>query len=74
METPPPTSETTGPTTTDSTATGTGIGDTSYPIPGGSDKDYHPIGGIQPHSVLEAEKIADFSESGVGDWITTPSR
>ena len=47
---------------------GDGMGDTPYDkIEGGSEKDYHPIGGKQPG--LEAEKLADRSEAQVGDWI-----
>ncbi|MCX6679825.1 MAG: right-handed parallel beta-helix repeat-containing protein [Methanothrix sp.] len=46
-----------------------GIGDTSYLIPGGSDKDYHPIGGEEFSPDLEAQKSADRTEAYVGDWI-----
>ena len=49
---------------------GDGIGDTPYDkIEGGSEKDYHPIGGVLSRPGLEAGKIADISEAGVGDWI-----
>jgi parallel beta-helix repeat protein len=48
---------------------GDGIGDTPYSIPGGSEKDYHPIGVMQPGPALEAEKLADRSEALVGEVI-----
>jgi uncharacterized repeat protein (TIGR01451 family) len=48
---------------------GDGIGDTPYLIPGGSDKDYHPIGGEESSPGLEVQKSADRSEADVGDWI-----
>ena len=48
---------------------GDGIGDTAYPVAGGSDIDYHPIGGVLSSPGLEAKKIADRSEAEVGDWI-----
>ncbi len=48
---------------------GDGIGDAPYNISGGSDKDYHPIGGVLSSPALEAHKSADRSEAEVGDWI-----
>ena len=45
------------------------MGDTPYLIVGGSDRDYHPIGGILCSPALEAEKSADRSEAKVGEWI-----
>jgi parallel beta-helix repeat protein len=47
-----------------------GIGDTPYNIAGGSEKDYHPIGGTPCSPELVAEKIANRSEAGIGDWIS----
>ena len=48
---------------------GDGIGDTAYPVAGGSDIDNHPIGGVLSSPGLEAENLADRSEAAVGDWI-----
>ena len=48
---------------------GDGVGDTPYNISGGSEKDYHPIGGVQSGPSLSVEKLADRSEAEVGDWI-----
>ena len=47
---------------------GDGIGDTPYDkIHGGSELDYHPIGGKEPG--LKVEKLADRKEAEVGDRI-----
>jgi uncharacterized repeat protein (TIGR01451 family) len=46
---------------------GDGVGDTPYSIPGGSDKDLHPIGSKVPG--LEAKKTADRNTAKPGDWI-----
>ena len=48
---------------------GDGMGDVSYLIAGGSDKDYHPIGGLEPGPVIEVEKTADRSEVQIGETI-----
>jgi uncharacterized repeat protein (TIGR01451 family) len=48
---------------------GDGVGETAYNITGGSEKDFHPIGGEEAAPALEAEKLADKSEAKVGDWI-----
>lgn len=48
---------------------GDGMGDAPYLIAGGSDKDYHPIGGLEPGPGIEVEKIADRSEAQVSETI-----
>jgi uncharacterized repeat protein (TIGR01451 family) len=49
---------------------GDGVGDTSYDeIAGGSEMDYHPIGGAEACPGIEVEKVADRSEVEVGDMI-----
>ena len=46
-----------------------GIGDKPYNVAGGSEMDYHPIGGGQCSPGMEVEKLADRSEAEVGDCI-----
>ena len=49
---------------------GDGVGETPYDISGGSEKDYHPLGGREAAASMEVEKLADMSLAEAGEWIS----
>ena len=49
---------------------GDGVGETPYDISGGSEKDYHPLGGREAAPSMEADKLADKTQAEVGEWIS----